>query len=96
MNRCVWGEVDREGWTCCKVKVRPGAPLPYCGYDADDPCREPQETCPVFMTHKWDPIGCPHFRGPDQGYGVCRRDVPYPGRAPDCSRETCLGKSVVS
>jgi hypothetical protein len=40
----------------------------------------------------WNRPGlCPHFRHVDQGHAICRRDVPYPGRAPDCSRETCEG-----
>ena len=40
----------------------------------------------------WNPIGCPHFRHVDQGHAICRRDVPYPQRAPDCSKETCEGR----
>ena len=40
----------------------------------------------------WNRPGlCPHFRHVDQGHAICRRDVPYPQRAPDCSKETCEG-----
>jgi len=39
----------------------------------------------------WNRRYCPHFRHVDQGHAICRRNVPYPQRAPDCSRETCEG-----
>ena len=32
---------------------------------------------------------CPHFRYVDQGHAICRRDVPYPEKAPICCKETC-------
>jgi len=49
MNRCIWGEIDRDGWTCCKARARDFDPLPYCGYDADDPMNDPQEECSGFV-----------------------------------------------
>ena len=49
MNRCIWGEVDREGWTVCKARCREGDPLPYCNRDPDDPTNDPQEYCSAFV-----------------------------------------------